>query len=667
MPRNWERLPLHNKSYPPLLFSYEPRPEGYEVFLTDLAHIWSENLSHKRIINRASKEETSIDPSQDEDQYSVLLQKIGDALHGSKGSSISLSSHEAGSSLKLVTITKLPKPLEPLEWTLNLSQLSPSALTRHILLPALERASNNEDRQYSLFELLKEKDKVIGKLFDKIEASGLDLSTVFPGMANVRPGQKRGSLFSQASKLVKGVNPFDQGSWEDEHSERDTTKSRLNSLGKSLSDNDLFDPRSLEHIENKWWNYSATSGGTQHTDQPTSQRDNERAMEQDMSESEDEFQRQETPPGLKGSEASEAAEKTPKSEATSPKKLEKRHRSPTGLGRNSKKIGSLGKPKPNKKSPQDSYDITTPDISGPPQSPKERPKGLATIGGRKQKISTRELDSDSATSDVEETVNPHPVPDPEDQATASELDDDDDDDDDDEIKGASKPKRQKLPQRGPMDVQEAASDTQSTQSHKPTALRTHDGGIGHIGGKKQKGTLSHKGLGKGTSPVASSGHKTDDASGEEVKSTEQGNFRSKQLQPDLSHGYNEQSTTTTPPQTAKPPKRSGKLGTIGGAKASRKLAKTNLQEESTSNDTALQQPSKDDGGYSNKRGEEQEPAIPSPPSPDSTRRTNEVKEQEPDKDESPEERANRKRQELRRQLELADKGNTKPAKKKRRF
>ncbi|KAK2814383.1 hypothetical protein FQN49_008203, partial [Arthroderma sp. PD_2] len=448
MSRNWERLPLHNKSYPPLLFSYEPSPKGYEILLTDLAHIWSENLSHKQIINRASKEETSIDPSQDEDQYLVLLQKIGDALRGSKGSSICLSGHKAGSSLKLVTTTKLPKPLEPLEWRLDLFQLSPSALTRHLLLPALQRGSDAEDRQYSLFELLKEKDKIIGKLFDKIESSGLDLSTVFTGMANVRLGHNRGSLFSQASKLVKGVGPFDQGSWEHERSEHGLDKFGTNCMGKALYDDDVLDPRSLERIQNGWWHHSTTSDGAQSPGEPHSQKDDKRAMEKDVIESEDEFQRQETPPRLRGNEASpspEVAENKPDVEMTSSKDRDKEHlKSPQMPVSKSKKIGSLGKPKPKKQLAQDSHDSATSDASEPSLPPRGQPKSLGSIGGRKPKASSKQPDSGSATSGAGQAVKSHAVSNVEDQTTDSEVDDDEE---------FSKPKKRKQPQQYTTDAQ----------------------------------------------------------------------------------------------------------------------------------------------------------------------------------------------------------------------
>ncbi|KAK2809138.1 hypothetical protein FQN49_008644, partial [Arthroderma sp. PD_2] len=192
-----------------------------------------------------------------------------------------------------------------------------------------------------------------------------------------------------------------------------------------------------------------------------------------------------------------------------------------------------------------------------------------------------------------------------------------------------------------------------------------------IGGKKHKVALSHKEHGKGTILAESSGNSTDHVE-EEGQDIEQDNSRSKQPEPDLSHGHVEQSTAaaTTPPQTSKPSKRSGKLGTIGGAKAPHKSTKTNLQEDNTSSSPIVQQPSKDDdhAGVDKLSGEWQNSAELPPPLPASSRRTNELREEhKSDKEESPEERADRKRQELRRQLETGGKCQTKPAKKKRKF
>jgi hypothetical protein len=61
-------------------------------------------------------------------------------------------------------------------------------------------------------ERLKEKDWALRKLFDKLESSGVDLSVVFPTVAGQRHGRK-GSTFTHAAKVIKGVAPFDEESW----------------------------------------------------------------------------------------------------------------------------------------------------------------------------------------------------------------------------------------------------------------------------------------------------------------------------------------------------------------------------------------------------------------------------------------------------------------------
>ncbi|KAM5462346.1 hypothetical protein MauCBS54593_008044 [Microsporum audouinii] len=668
MPRNWERLPLYNKSYPPLLFSYEPSPSGYEVFLTDLAHIWSENLSHKQIINRASKDETSIDPSQDGEQYSVLLQKIGDALHGSKGTSMCLSGNSTGSSFKLVTTTKLPKPLEPLEWALNLSRSSPSVLTQHLLLPALQNGLRNEDRQNSLYELLKEKDKIIGKLLDKIESSGIDLSTVFPNMANIRLGQKRGSLFSQASKLVKGVSPFDKTSWENLHLDRGPSNFGLNSLGKCLYDEDLFEPRNIERIENEWWNHptSSSSCAAQHTEKKAPHDDIERGTEKGTIESEDEFQRQETPPGLRGTEGSPSPSMNQDKsdiEVRLPMQHEKGRRKSPQISGGSTILSSIGKRKEQKRSHQNSYDSTTSDASEAPSHPREKPKALGTIGGKKLKMPLNQEEPSLAVFEEKAALKPHTLSNEDDQPTASEVESDSSDGDDGNNE-ASKQKRQNLPQQKPADVQGDNTRTQQAQNHRQAALRTR-GGLGQIGGKKQKDISGHKVHGKESIPAASSGNTTDDAeeNENEDENRNQANNRSKQREPNLSPGRHEQSVAAP-----KPHKRSGKLGTIGGAKDSQKSAKT--QERNVSSSTAffLDSEGGSDHGAGKVMNEGQESTKPTLPLPASSRSTGQQgEEQKSDNEESPEEKADRKRQELRRQLEMGDKGQSKPAKKKRKF
>lgn len=213
MSQHWARLRHSNEtSVPPLLYKFKTTSKDYEFHVTDLTCLWSERLSLRDILQRAEDTGASIDPGEDPDQFDVLLEKIGDALRGSQGSRVAVNPGMARDSLEIVTVTPLPEPLKPLRWTLFVSRQPPSELTRHLLLPLLKGEVERERRERVLLDRLKEKDWVIGKIFDKIDTIGLDLSALFPSVGGVR-GPRKGSTFSHAAEYVKGVAPFDEGEW----------------------------------------------------------------------------------------------------------------------------------------------------------------------------------------------------------------------------------------------------------------------------------------------------------------------------------------------------------------------------------------------------------------------------------------------------------------------
>jgi hypothetical protein len=211
MPSQWHRLHLSQKEAPPLLFQYTWSRQGYEVHLTDLTYIWSEQMRHKAIIKRAEEDATTIDPAEGPEQLDVLLEKIGEALHKGKEGAI-LSTGTQIDSIEITTTTKLPAPLKPLSWTLKLSKEPVSSLTRNLLLPLLKEEAEWESRQRSLLDQIKHKDYVLGKLFDKMETLGVDLGSVFPSAARSRTSRK-GVTRSEAARFVKGIAPFEEQEW----------------------------------------------------------------------------------------------------------------------------------------------------------------------------------------------------------------------------------------------------------------------------------------------------------------------------------------------------------------------------------------------------------------------------------------------------------------------
>ncbi|KAJ6092616.1 hypothetical protein N7486_007905 [Penicillium sp. IBT 16267x] len=403
MSTTWHALSLQQTSSPPLLFQYTWTRQGYVLRVTDLTSIWTEKLSHKKILTRAEGNSTTIDPSEDQEQFDVLLVKIGEALRGDGGSAI-LNSGSQDGSLELSTSSSLPAPLRPLKWTSYLSKETSSSLTDHLLLPLLKDEAGWESRQRVLLDQLKQKDWALGKLLDKLEALGVDLGTVFPGAAGLRT-TKKGSTRSDAGKFVKGLAPFDESAW--------LRESGASSKNSGLAANILHqlrgsttDVEKLCASQDKWWNglekRSETTSSqlekntttpkedsTCRMDEPikASQQDRDLDLDQDgnsTASDDDEFQRQETPPRIKAQREKLAASSPP----SKPKEAQSSNQDPNIHA--GEATASDSEPEadaaPQKRTP-------TPTKSSPPKpETKDLPKKptnargrLGAIGGKKKK------------------------------------------------------------------------------------------------------------------------------------------------------------------------------------------------------------------------------------------------------------------------------------------
>lgn len=290
MAEGWTRvsLPTTEGYQQPVFIKFSASASGYEIYLTDLGHIWTETLNRREVIKRALTDDTSIDPSEDAEQFQLLLGKIRDALDGSKGSNVTVTRSSRGNDLRIATTTKLPAPLQPLEWKFNLSKCAQNVFTRHIVLPLLREERARENQLRDLMDRLKKKDWVLGKLFNKIEAVGLDLGTVFPSAAGVRSAHK-GMTFAQAAKSVEGVAAFDENTWKAEGGGRDHNK---NFDKLSLPGTDL-DIGSLETASDDWWDHLDTGISTVKQGTSFSSTKSRQAQDQETSgdsDEDDEFQ-----------------------------------------------------------------------------------------------------------------------------------------------------------------------------------------------------------------------------------------------------------------------------------------------------------------------------------------------------------------------------------------
>ncbi|CAG8313621.1 unnamed protein product [Penicillium salamii] len=260
MTSKWQRLHLSDQSVPPLLFQYTWTKQGYEIYITDLAYIWSERLSQKQIIKRAEEDATTIDPGEDSEQLNVLLEKIGEALQKGKDSA-ALGSGAQTNSLEVKTTTKLPAPLKPLRWNLKLVRESPSYLTSKMLLPLINEEANWELRQRSLLQQIKQKDLVLSKLLDKIETTGVDLGTVFPSAAGSRSSRKA-TTRSEAARFVKGIEPFDEQTWLAKTALSDGTGLANNLLQELTGSGEPGDISKFSQPQAQWWHQLTGLSGT---------------------------------------------------------------------------------------------------------------------------------------------------------------------------------------------------------------------------------------------------------------------------------------------------------------------------------------------------------------------------------------------------------------------
>ena len=211
----WRKLQIqHGHQFPNsgLFSNFTRREDGLKFQVTDLVHIWTAaKTSQAELEEEASKTRCSIDPSEDEEQYEVLITKLEEAVSGHNAAKIQFNKNENSTAYFEIDISApLPPPLGVLEWTFNMVRQDSLVLAQELLTPALRLIEASRRREDELRRKIKEKDHVIGKLIDKIEGSGIDLNIVFPGFA----GARKGLSARQAMKAVPGIEAFGEDEWE---------------------------------------------------------------------------------------------------------------------------------------------------------------------------------------------------------------------------------------------------------------------------------------------------------------------------------------------------------------------------------------------------------------------------------------------------------------------
>ncbi|EPE09804.1 c6 zinc finger domain containing protein [Ophiostoma piceae UAMH 11346] len=221
MDRHWRPLPVApHANVPPLLVatSFDSASSSYSVAVTDLARIWSESLDRRGICMRAFRENTTIDPSYDSEQMGVFLGKIQSAFDARGDPDCSLALASSGDDLVVHVSCALPGGLPPLEWPLHLTLSSnpSSSVSSSLVRPLMKDRAQSQRSTAALIAALRQKDAVIAKLVDKLDAVGAGAESAFPsllpsggGSSSRRAGGSR-MLRADMERRIKGLAPFDE-------------------------------------------------------------------------------------------------------------------------------------------------------------------------------------------------------------------------------------------------------------------------------------------------------------------------------------------------------------------------------------------------------------------------------------------------------------------------
>ncbi|KAI0843984.1 XLF-domain-containing protein [Daldinia vernicosa] len=213
----WHPLPTF-PNLPALMISLQAASSSYTLHVTDLANVWVECLDRKGIILRSLQENTSIDLSDgDPNQWTVFFSKLDAAFDPTSPdhhtTSLSISASTAGTTsgggLALHVTCVLPEPLKPLKWPVYLTKCPPIGLASELVLPLIQAHHVRTLEAQDLITRLKEKDAVITKLVDKLEANKVGLEYVFNSLSTKRKPSR--AVFEEK---VKGLAAFNESEWK---------------------------------------------------------------------------------------------------------------------------------------------------------------------------------------------------------------------------------------------------------------------------------------------------------------------------------------------------------------------------------------------------------------------------------------------------------------------
>ena len=190
-----------------LLFKFRPQSGGYLLQVTNLSEVWQEALSTNDLVDQAASQKCPIDPGQDEEQRHILIQHLETALLSMSASGKAQIDH-ARDSLNIHIEHHLPGGLPPLKWNFSAKLRGKPAFRHEVLGPLVTKVNSQALLIDKLVQLCKDRDAAIDGVIDKIDSSGVELSSLFP---TAKPGRTSRRLDQKEliKRTVKGLQPFD--------------------------------------------------------------------------------------------------------------------------------------------------------------------------------------------------------------------------------------------------------------------------------------------------------------------------------------------------------------------------------------------------------------------------------------------------------------------------
>lgn len=214
---SWRPLPVAaSQGLPALLVSTTFTRDSYAIHVTDLAHIWSETLDRKAIYRRSLDQDTSIDPTDSNQNMQQFLSRIRSALEpshpdhlASRATITAKPSRETGEDGLSLKITCDIPDLEPLKWPVYLQKAPPSRLATELVLPLVQTSLAHQRQVSSLLDIIHQKDAVMSKLLDKLESTGTRLEHIFTVLS-----AKQKATRKAAEEKVNGLAAFREEEWK---------------------------------------------------------------------------------------------------------------------------------------------------------------------------------------------------------------------------------------------------------------------------------------------------------------------------------------------------------------------------------------------------------------------------------------------------------------------